>query len=69
MEEMKSPVYKFLSINEKYAIICFLESLYTYDSRWECVLKEIKAKFSHLFDLKVDNEILLSWESIPHNPD
>ena len=53
---------------EKYAIICFLDSLFTYDSSWECVVEEIKSKFSHFFDLKIDNENLISWENIPESP-
>ena len=55
-------------MQEKYAIICFLESLFTYDSRWESVVEEVKTSFSHFFDLKIGNENLLSWESIPESP-
>ena len=57
-----------LSKFEKYAIICFLDSLFAYDSSWECVVEEIKSKFSHFFDLKIKNENSISWESIPESP-
>ena len=35
---------------------------------WECVIEEIKKGFSHFFDLKIENEMLVNWESIPESP-
>ena len=45
-----------LSLFEKYAILGFLDSLYTYNPRWECIVEEIKTKFSNFFDFKIENE-------------
>ena len=57
-----------LSLEEKYAILCFFDSLFRYNPRWECVVEEIKNSFSHFFDLKIGNEVLINWESIPESP-
>lgn len=31
-------------------------------------MEEIKTSFSHFFDLQIENENLISWESIPESP-
>ena len=53
---------------EKYAIISFLDSLFCQDSKWDCIVEEIKTNFSHFFDLKIENENVINWESILESP-
>ena len=65
---MKCHQSKTLSMCEKYAIICFFDSFYVYDSQWECLYKEIRTTFSHFFDLKLESDVLINWKSIPKIP-